>query len=589
MDMTSPPSRSRALSVPFSTSRPTPSFTPRAAAPPLCALPPVPRPRRAPASPPVSPLTRPVRNRSPDHSSAPSDASSAYSLALPEPATATSSIDSSANSSSTTLPHYPGSPITLPPPALKLPFPAAKTNDKQKEKDVFIDVEKALPTLPETGPVPTSLFFLVRSAVFNTYRRLFTLVTLGNIAAFIFVLLRDRKTSDILNITAANLLVTGLIRNPLVINALYAVMGSLPRSAPLKVRVWAARVFQFGGVHSGCAMAALMWYVAFLTLYTVEVVNGGGLSMADVWPIAVICIGYSIVVLLLAVIVAALPSIRRRYHNHFEWTHRLGAWSCVALFWALLFAVTEQQAIEQQKPVGLVLASTPAFWFNILITLALIQPWLHLRRVRVEPERLSNHVTRLHFDYTTPSFTQGISVSRHPLTDWHSFATVSDKFDNPSTKFSTVVSRAGDFTGELIDNPPKYLWKRSIPVHGFGNSMTMFGRVLMVATGSGIGPLVGFLGDENRGAMRVIWQTRDPVKTYGQRIIDLVHRMDSDALILDSTKMGKRTDMVPLVLREFHAFEAEAVCIISNEKMTKKLVFECEARGVPAFGPVFDS
>jgi NAD(P)H-flavin reductase len=501
-----------------------------------------------------------------------SDASSAYSVTLP------GSSSHSANSSSTTL------PTNVVP---SWPLPA-----KSKSRNGSVDIEKALPQLPTdatAGPTPTTPFFLLRSAVFNTYRRLFTLVTMGNLAAFILVMLRDRKTSDMLNITAANLLVTGLIRNPLVINRMYAILGSVPRSAPLRVRVWAARVFQFGGIHSGCAIAAFLWYAGFLGMYTCEIVTGGGIAISDVWPSAILGIGYTIVVLLLAVIVAAHPNIRRKYHNTFERTHRLGSWSCTALFWALLFAATAQDAATSKQPLGRVLVQTPAFWFIIVITLALIQPWLHLRRVRVEPEKLSNHVTRLHFSYTTPSFTQGISAARHPLKDWHSFATVSDKFDSPNTKFSVVVSRAGDFTGDLIDHPPCYLWKRSIPVHGFGNSMTMFSRVLMVATGSGIGPLVGFLGDENRGAMRVVWQTRDPLQTYGQRIIDLVHKMDPDALILDSTKMGKRVDMVPLVLREFATFHAEAVCIITNEKMTKKLVFECEARGVPAFGPVFDS
>ena len=34
---------------------------------------------------------------------------------------------------------------------------------------------------------------------------------------------------------------------------------------------------------------------------------------------------------------------------------------------------------------------------------------------------------------------------------------------------------------------------------------------------------------------------------------------------------------------------AECVCVISNGKVTKMVVFEPEVKGVPAFGPIWDS
>jgi hypothetical protein len=36
-------------------------------------------------------------------------------------------------------------------------------------------------------------------------------------------------------------------------------------------------------------------------------------------------------------------------------------------------------------------------------------------------------------------------------------------------------------------------------------------------------------------------------------------------------------------------FEAEAVFIVSRPDVVKKLVYGFEARGIPAYGPVFDS
>jgi hypothetical protein len=118
--------------------------------------------------------------------------------------------------------------------------------------------------------------------------------------------------------------------------------------------------------------------------------------------------------------------------------------------------------------------------------------------------------------------------------------------------------------------------------------MRVFRRVIVVTTGSGIGPCLSFLGDEHRPALRVVWQTRAPLNTYGQGVLDLVRRMDSDPIIMDTDKSG-RVDMLPLVQRLVREFDAEAVCVISNPVLTRRLVYGLEAIGTPAFGPIFDS
>ena len=47
--------------------------------------------------------------------------------------------------------------------------------------------------------------------------------------------------------------------------------------------------------------------------------------------------------------------------------------------------------------------------------------------------------------------------------------------------------------------------------------------------------------------------------------------------------------MVRMTLRLVKEFEAEAVCIISNQKLTRKLVYGLTSRGIPAFGAIWDS
>jgi hypothetical protein len=48
--------------------------------------------------------------------------------------------------------------------------------------------------------------------------------------------------------------------------------------------------------------------------------------------------------------------------------------------------------------------------------------------------------------------------------------------------------------------------------------------------------------------------------------------------------MHEQPDVVKMTYKLFKDFKAEAVIIISNQKLTQKVVYGLEARGVPAFG-----
>lgn len=307
-------------------------------------------------------------------------------------------------------------------------------------------------------------------------------------------------------------------------------------------------------------------------------------------------ISYIILVLLLAIIIAAYPKIRFHLHDYFELTHRFCGWAIVILFWPLLILASIAGAESSNQTLGQYLLHFPTFWMLIIVVLAIVHPWILLRKVPISAEPISPHAIRLHFHHTTINFGQGIQLSKHPLRDWHSFASFPDVPSLPGTNgsctneagFSALISKAGDWTSDTIARPPTHLWKRGIPISGFGYAMRLFTRLLLVTTGSGIGPCLSFLGDPDRPAMRVVWQTKSPLKTYGKPIVDLVRRLDEDVEILDTGVTG-RQDMLPLVLRLAREWDAEAVCVISNPMVTRRLVFECEARGVPAFGPIFDS
>lgn len=47
--------------------------------------------------------------------------------------------------------------------------------------------------------------------------------------------------------------------------------------------------------------------------------------------------------------------------------------------------------------------------------------------------------------------------------------------------------------------------------------------------------------------------------------------------------------MVKLTYLVAKEYQPEAVCIISNEALTRKVVYGMVSRGIPAFGPIWDS
>ncbi|KAJ7269914.1 hypothetical protein C8J57DRAFT_1323941, partial [Mycena rebaudengoi] len=282
--------------------------------------------------------------------------------------------------------------------------------------------------------------------------------------------------------------------------------------------------------------------------------------------------------------------MRVKRHDSFESSHRFLGWTGIALVWAQVVILTNDYTPRTQSlPDALIHA--PPFWLLVVMTGSIILPWLRLQKVAVKSEVLSKHAVRLHFSYTTPKPGAAIRLADHPLKDWHGFATIPGEFPgtNPNEQgFSVVVSRAGDWTATQITQPPSAIWVRGAPTFGVLRIIPLFRRVLLVATGSGIGPCASCvkLIQERRIPVRLLWTSPNVRETFGDKLVEEVSRGFPDSIIYDTKKQG-RPDMVKLTLRLASDFDAEAVCIISNQKLTQKIVYGCVSRGIPAFGAIW--
>ncbi|KAI0670833.1 hypothetical protein C8Q78DRAFT_974029 [Trametes maxima] len=421
----------------------------------------------------------------------------------------------------------------------------------------------------------------VRFQVFSLYRRLFSIVFITNMAVFIASAVHlgvDGADAQYLGkVAIANIFVAILMRQDYVINAFFTVACAAPRSWPLWIRRILGRVYTIGGIHSGAAVSGTVWLILFAAQATRQFIK------KDHITIPTLVFTYIILALLVGIIVFAYPKARTRHHDTFEATHRFLGWTAIALVWCLImFLINDYRASSQT--LGQAAVRSPPFWLTLIMTCSIILPWLRLRKVPVRAEVLSNHCVRLHFDYvdTHPGHFTRMSLS--PLTEWHSFATISV----PGTKgYSAVVSRAGDWTSERIANPPTKLWVRGVPCYGVVRVTPLFRRVVLVATGSGIGPIAPVVYAK-KVPLQLLWTAPAVRKTFGDALVDSLYEANPNAVIYDTREHGK-PDMVKLTYRMVREFNAEAVVIISNEPLTRKVVYGMMSRGIPAFGAIWDS
>ena len=465
--------------------------------------------------------------------------------------------------------------------AVTTPSSSSFTDEKKDDEESF-DLTPEVPGKHLPQPIRG-----IVHRVFIVYRRLFSLLGLFNAAAILAVAYTtDNIRQWLAWLTAINLLLAVLVREEFVINILYTICCSLPKSLPLSIRARAAKIYHLGGAHSGAAVCSGLLLLG--TNVSDEVCQVTHCPNWGYQGPATKVISWLLSALFAVMWALAYPTMRKKYHDLFERTHRFIGWTMLGLFWVQTI-LASHDTLPAGTTLGQAILRNSAIWLLVVATLSVASSWCFLRKVPVESEVLSPHAVRLHFDYTIPvngSFTR---ISHRPLIEWHSFATIPAYQQSGiyPKGYSLVVSNAGDWTKNCIEKPPREMWVRGVPTCGVMRIATLFRRLVVVCTGSGVGPVLGHLQNPSCPTA-VIWSTPRPEVTFGQGLIDAVRSKVSGAIIHDTRTQG-RPDLVKMSYNLVKSFDAEAVIIIANEKITKKVVYGLETRGVYAFGAIWDS
>ena len=329
--------------------------------------------------------------------------------------------------------------------------------------------------------------------------------------------------------------------------------------------------YHLGQLHRAMAIAGTAWLAAA--------------TAAAVPSSPVTCMASAGVLAILIVMAhTARDRVRPSRHNRFESVHRLGGWAALGILAIIVPLQAARSLPPGSSPAGL-LRQPPVLLLAALILLV-AHPWLGARRLPTEFLAVTSEVIVAALPGRR-RLGEFVRVSREGR-EWHSFA-VATAGREGAGRYCLVIRRAGDWTERLArdiedGHAPARLWVRQMRGYGFMYHAQAYRRVLMVATGAGIGPVLPYLLSKAPVQFECLWIGRSHHAAMGTDLVDRV--LASGPVTLIDTSLG-RPDVAACVADVAHRFDA--VFVVSNDVVRDAVARACESLGVPWYGPTFDS
>ena len=425
---------------------------------------------------------------------------------------------------------------------------------------------------------------------FNMHLFWWILVSLVNILLLVIfyqtIYLTDTSTAIL---SVSNILVAVLVRNELILHLLYRLAVWTSVKMVYGKYYFNSGVHYIGGVHASCATWGCLWV-------SVDLLQQLGnprdfLSMTTSNDPISIAISSILLTLLLIIILTAIPSFRYKFHDTFEISHRYLGWSSLTIL--VLHQIRFQLiiALNQAYPLETLLTN-PVLLMIALMIFSVFLPWISVQCFdNFKMDCPSEGVLVV----TLPGKADVGTFARISLDgiEWHSFSVAGTSLSKQTTesKIYLIIGAVGDWTKHLIrqvakGNLPKRLWVRRVKPPGFMFSINAYSRVVIVATGAGIAPVIPHLS-KNGHKLYIVWIANEHKQTYGKKLWSL---LDSHPRchIFDTGIYG-RPNVEQLAIQAVRDFRAQAVFCVSNKAVTNKVVNTCLGKGIPAYGATWDS
>jgi hypothetical protein len=289
---------------------------------------------------------------------------------------------------------------------------------------------------------------------FNMHIFWWVLVSLFNIVLLMFfyqtIELDDTSTSVF---SVSNIFAAILVRNELILHLLYRLAVWTSTKIVHGRYYLNSSVHYIGGVHASCATWGFLWLI-------VDVFQQLGnpsdpLSMATSSDSISIAISSVLLTLLFIIIFTAIPSVRHKFHDTFEISHRYLGWSCLGIL--ILHQIRFQFiiALNQTYPLETLLTN-PVLLMIALMTLSVFLPWISVQCFD---------------DFTMHCPSPGVLVitvaggadvgtfARISLDgiEWHSFSVARTSFNKQTaeSEIHLIIGAVGDWTKNLIQEVKK--------------------------------------------------------------------------------------------------------------------------------------
>ena len=329
--------------------------------------------------------------------------------------------------------------------------------------------------------------------------------------------------------------------------------------------------YHLGQLHRAMAIAGVAWLAVAVTLAV---------------PSSPVARAASAGVLVILTVMArtARDRVRQSQHNRFESVHRFGGWAALGILAVIVPVEAARSLPPGSSLAGLV--RQPSVLLLAALVMLVAHPWLGVRRLPAEFLAVTSEVIVV----ALPGrrlLGEFVRVSREGH-EWHSFAVATAGQEGPG-RYCLVIRRAGDWTERLARDvehgrAPAWLWMRRMRGYGFMYHAQAYRRVLMVATGAGIGPVLPYLLSRSPVQFECLWIGRCHRAAMGTDLVDRV--LASGSVTLIDTSRG-RPDVGACVADVAHRFDA--VFVVSNDVVRDAVARACESLGVPWYGPTFDS
>ncbi|XP_076904545.1 adenylate-forming reductase 03009-like [Bidens hawaiensis] len=435
------------------------------------------------------------------------------------------------------------------------------------------------PTKPKDSRLSV---ILLDQGLFTVYKRLFIVCLALNITGLVlaatghFPYARNRAAV----FSIGNLLALTLCRSEAFLRIVFWLAVNLLGHSwvPLRLKTATTSLLQsLGGIHSSCGVSSVVWLTYSLILTLKDRDNTSNL---------IIGVASTILSLLCLCCVAAFPLVRHLHHNVFERTHRFTGWAGLVFLWAfiVLTKAYEPDTKSYRKDVGSILVKAQEFWLTLAVTILIIIPWVTVRRVAVKVSTPSGHASIIRFaGGVKPGILGRISPS--PMSEWHAFGIISDGKE----EHMMLAGAVGDFTKSLVSNPPSHLWVRQVHFAGLPYLVNMYNRVLVVATGSGICVFLSFLLQHGPAEVCLLWVAKGIEQNFGKEIKEWVSGYPKEKVIVHDTAVMGRPNVSEMSVAAARNWRAEVVIVTSNPEGSRDVVNACKSKGIPAFGPLWDS